>query len=632
MNIIMVRKILGVILLVVLSSAYSFAQNKYNYDFEQNWEWVDLMLSEQCQMFGVLEQVKYLRDEVNLNEGRSLFRELAKLDSLNQIRLLPKIVESDLAINRSRFARLITPVVENVDFSDNFGGIVRAAVRLTELRNSFQEENKLFDKRDYFLKTTEQIPSDIKLNFLSRDAEFILNNLSKPLSEEDYNSFYGSDEVTAYLALFPNHCITKEELINCFRQVKKNDPLTNVYISCNPLSFMSLGKVNQYFNEFSSTLSVTLNEKQNIVFSCAYLLAQFFPSNIVVDRYVNLTYGTRVCGWKGNNKEILLDLSRFGDNYELLTKYLTRELFTDVKNGAQLDVIKYLYSNEDTLLIKLVEEVYDNGISNYLAPILQANRPSALLEKDFALFRKTYKSITEKRPYAFIDSLFNIGTSEMYYHSMGTQMTYSIDVYLGRTSVRNALLLGPLYFFKQYMDTYSNNDSRIRKVFQLTKDFEEKINRLNKSISYDMLRDLVDIKLTKDDTVNINPSVRNVIKKYKDRKNDNWYLQLLIGKLYFDNDFYAESLPYFLNSLPGIISREKFVKEIGNEYLSKTAFKESVEMFDKYIVFSQGSPDAYLKRGMAYYNLGETEKAKSDFEKVISLDPENNLAKDYLNK
>jgi len=394
---------------------------------------------------------------------------------------------------------------------------------------------------------------------------------------------------------------------------------------------MSLGWVNEYNKEFSSTLSIVKNEKQNIIFSCAYMFSQFFPSNIIVDRDVNLTYGTRVCGWKGNNKEILLDLSRFGDNYDLLTKYLTRELFSDVKNGAQLDVINYLYSNEDTLLIKLIEEVYDNGVSNYLAPILQANRPSALLEKDFILFRNTYKAITSKKPYAVIDSMFNIGSAEMYYHSMGTQMTYSIDVFLGRTSVRNSLLFGPLYFFKQYIDTYKNNDSKIRKVFHLTKEFEEKIETLNRSISYDMLRDMVDIKLTSDDTTKINPKIRSELKKFKDRK-DLWYLNLLIGKLYLDKDLFPESLPYFMNSLTGIISREKFVKDIGMEYFTQSAFKESIEMFNKYITFSHDAPDSYLKRGLAYYNLGDFDNAKLDFEKVISLDPENNLAKDYLNK
>jgi len=631
MNIIRAPKIVGVLLFVLFTSVHSIAQNKYNFDFEQNWEWIDLLLSDQCQMFGVSEQIKFLRDEQNINEGRKLFRELSKLDSLNQLRFLPEIIKSDLLINRPLFTKLITPVAESIDYSDNFGGIVKAAVKLTELRNSFQEENKPFDKRDYLLKTTEQRPTEMNLNFISRDAEFILNNLSAHLTEEDYNSFYGSEEVTAYLALFKNSCITKEELINCFRQVKKNDPLTNIYIICNPLSFMSLGWVNEYHNEFSSTLSIIKNKNKDIIYSCAYLLAQFFPSNIVVNRDVNLTYGTRVCGWKGNNKEILLDLSRFGDNYELLTRYLTRELFNDVKNGTQLDVIKYLYNNDDTLFIKLIEEVYDNGISNYLAPILQANRPSALLEKDFALFRKTYKSITDKKPYAYIDSLFTIGSAEMYYHSMGTQMTYSIDVYLGRNSVRNALMFGPLYFFKQYIETYNNNDSKIRKVFHLTGDFENKIEALNHSISYDMLRDMVDIKLTTEDTSKINPAVANLLKKYKQRY-DIWYLNLLIGKLYFDKGYFAESLPYFLNSLPGIASRGKFVKEVGEDYFKKASFRESIEMFNKYIAFSYGTPDSYLKRGISYYNMGELDSARTDFEKVISLDPENILAKDYLTK
>ena len=100
----------------------------------------------------------------------------------------------------------------------------------------------------------------------------------------------------------------------------------------------------------------------------------------------------------------------------------------------------------------------------------------------------------------------------------------------------------------------------------------------------------------------------------------------------FDNDFYTESLPYFLNSLPGITRREKFVKDIGEEYFEKASFKESLEMFNKYIALSLGSPDSYLKRGLAYYNLGDYENAKADFEKVISLDPENSIAKEYLGK
>jgi tetratricopeptide (TPR) repeat protein len=55
-------------------------------------------------------------------------------------------------------------------------------------------------------------------------------------------------------------------------------------------------------------------------------------------------------------------------------------------------------------------------------------------------------------------------------------------------------------------------------------------------------------------------------------------------------------------------------------------------MFTNYISFSLGSSDSYLKRALAYYNLGDYENARADFEKAISLDPENNLAKDYLNK
>jgi len=86
--------------LLFLFIADTFAQNRYNFDFEKDWDWVDLLIDDQSRLFQVQEQIKYLRDEFRIEEGRILFRELAKLDSLNQLRDLPEVINEDIAKNR----------------------------------------------------------------------------------------------------------------------------------------------------------------------------------------------------------------------------------------------------------------------------------------------------------------------------------------------------------------------------------------------------------------------------------------------------------------------------------------------------------------------------------------------------
>ena len=391
-----VNSIIYGLLIVLISANSGFSQNRYNFNFDEKWEWVDLMIDEQCSLYGVLEQLKFLRDEYDINTGRLLFRELSKLDNLNHLNLLTSIIERDVSVNREYFKKQFSPYIGNISYEENFGGIIRAAVILTELRNSFNEENKLFTDRNYLIKPAEQISSDMKLSFNYSNAEFLLSTFRSPLTETDYKSLYESDIINNIISNFYKDGISKDEFINCIREVSSNEPLINIYIICNPLAFMSFGNVRNNIDDYSATLNVIKKEEQNIIENCAYLLSQFFPSNIIITNNIDLLYGSRIIGWRGKDNEIQLDLNRFGNNYELFTKYLTRELFFDVKNATQLNTIDYLYSNEDTILIKLIEEVYDNGISNYLAPILQANRPSSLLEKDFSLFKRTYKAIIDR--------------------------------------------------------------------------------------------------------------------------------------------------------------------------------------------------------------------------------------------
>ncbi|HWQ82096.1 MAG TPA: DUF5700 domain-containing putative Zn-dependent protease [Ignavibacteria bacterium] len=614
--------------LLFLFIADTFAQNRYNFDFEKDWDWVDLLIDDQSRLFQVQEQIKYLRDEFRIEEGRILFRELAKLDSLNQLRDLPEVINEDIAKNRRKFFEIYIPAVKDADFSETFGGIVRAAVLLANIRDNFGEEKKPFGDRKFIVKSTELKKTNIQITFNYNAADAILDALTRGADE---NELVSIPEMKFLMENFDNKCVTREDLINCFRQVRRNDPLTKLYILSNPLAFMCFGYVEQFSDEYRKSLALVKREEQNILENSAYLLSLFFPENIDFKNSVYMFYGSRNCGWRYRDNSILMDLSRFGDDYELLTKYLTRELFFDERDDIQLNVMKYLYTGADTTIYNLLDEVYSNGVSNYIAPILLSNRPSALLEKDFILFRKTMKAIDEKAMQEVIDSMFAIGVNEMYFHSMGAQMAYCIDVYSGRDALKHTLLFGPLYFFQKYIDTYLLDDSPIRKVFRLPSNVEAKILNMNRSISYDMLADIVNIKVNNSDTTNINPEVRKVFNKYKSRR-DNWFLNLITGRLYLDRGFYAESLEYFMYSMQGIIDRAKFVRDIGDTYFDNKAYKESVKMYEKYVTYSGGTVESHSKLGAAYFESGDIEKAKTEFETVIRMDPDNSKAKEYLLK
>lgn len=371
--------LIAAVMLLILSGG-SKAQVKYNFDFGKDWDWVDLLIDEQSSLFGVQEQIKYLRDEFQIEEGRILFRELAKLDSLNQLRDLPEIINEDIVKNRKYFFSIYIPAVKDIDFGEHFGGIVRAAVLIAKIRDNFNEEKKPFADRKYIVKLTELKKSNIQMTFNYNAADNILDALLKSTNESDIVSI---PEMKFLLENFDNKCVTREDLENCFRQVRRDDPLTKIYIVSNPLAFMCLGYVETFHAEYKKSLDVIKREEQNILENSVYLLSLFFPENIDFRNNIYMFYGSRNCGWRYRDNSILMDLSRFGDNYELLTKYLTRELFFDERDDIQLNVMKYLYTREDTIIYNLLDEVYSNGVSNYIAPILQANRPSSLLEKDY---------------------------------------------------------------------------------------------------------------------------------------------------------------------------------------------------------------------------------------------------------
>ncbi len=64
--------------------------------------------------------------------------------------------------------------------------------------------------------------------------------------------------------------------------------------------------------------------------------------------------------------------------------------------------------------------------------------------------------------------------------------------------------------------------------------------------------------------------------------------------------------------------------------LEERRFMEAVDAFSELVALSPDMTGAYGNRGLAYLNLGRDEEAKSDFETVLQLDPEDAMGHSML--
>ncbi|MCX6163988.1 MAG: tetratricopeptide repeat protein, partial [Ignavibacteriae bacterium] len=259
------------------------------------------------------------------------------------------------------------------------------------------------------------------------------------------------------------------------------------------------------------------------------------------------------------------------------------------------------------------------------------NRPLSLLEIDFFHFKATTNAILFKRKKSVVDSLLKAGFSGRFlFYTMGAQMAYTKARTLGRTASNDALIYGPMEFFKIYVDAYEADKKQITDKFQFNSRFEDKIFEMRTKIPKEIYREMYDINVRYIDPSPI-PGVLEKIKlKYIKDKEESYYFYLIGGQLLFDNGFYNKSLVYFnkcINELPAKINVSR---KMGLSYYEKEAYEEAIEMFNNYVKYSPLSADPYLQRGKAYYMKKQFDKAKTDFEKILQINPANEEAIKYL--
>ena len=626
--------------LVIFFSALNLrAQINYEFDFNKKWEWFELYSSQPAISNQLIKTIQELSNEWSIEEGRNLFKYLTKLDSINEILNLPKVIDTDSNASKNIWKYYAANELKYFSEPETFRGLIMAAVVITKIKKDIFPERRIFSNKNFYIKITDKIDTASHIYFNFSGATEIYNLCAaNNIGDREINTI---DTSEAMQVLFKknNPYFTRDLLINFLVLSKNKSPVYEIYKLLNPFSYGGIGFAAAHMTEFRNVVLTINKQRENLKFYSINLLSQFFPKDAWLEANVFFLFGNLVDRVNKNaistseeyQEKLLVNLNTIGDDYEYLARYLTRRLFIYEKYNTQLDIHQYLFANEDTLIFQLMNEVYDGGISNYMAPILEDNRPLSLLEIDFFHFKATTNAILYKKKKTVVDSLLKAGFSGRFlFYTMGAQMAYTIDRTLGRTALVNALIYGPLEFFKIYIDAYEADKKQITDKFRFSEDFEEKVYAMRNKVSNKIYRVMYDMNVKYKDPTPIPGELEKMKIKYTKDKEDSFFYYLIGAQLLFDNEFYPKSFEMYAKVINELPERKNVSRRLGLAYYGKGAFTQAADMFGFYLKFSQNSEDAYLLRGKSYFMAKDYAKAKEDLEKVLLVNSFNEEAKNLL--
>lgn len=542
----------------------SFPQDKYGFDFDKNFEWYDLLLCDNTKISPVLTSyVRSLMDEFTIEDGRNFFRELTKLDSITEIKNISQIAALDSDTIPGNWKVLLDSSLASFSEPDNFSGLINAAYLLSKfhLKEGFSGNN--FKKVKYEPNITPSHSLDIKLEFEPYPAYYTLEMLGKDsLTPDDLMVIDTSLIFRSFCDSTINPGMNTEKLIGLIKYSQQKKPLFKIYKIINPGCFRNLGGVSLYTKDFGEVLNTIQEKEINLKTAALYLLSTYLPAGTSFYTKAYLAFGNFIDTVINEPNNFIIRLENVADDYERFSRLTARGIFKVIWDDIEIDINSYLVKKEDSLFLSVIDNIYYSSCINYIATQFKEDRPSSMLEKDFAFFNKTISAIEKKNKKSVIDSLVHTGFSgQAPYFTMGMQIANYIDRFSGKEKLRNSIMLGPVYFFNSYIETYRQDTKQIKEVFRFNDYFEKKVNEWSSSSNYEVEQDLLGIQKDHSDTAKFFSEIRKLNDKYRSNL---FIFNLMTGEMLSKFEYYSLALGYLKKSQPYIPNQDAIKRKISD--------------------------------------------------------------------
>ena len=581
-----------------------------------------------------LEALKILeqfRDDLPIEQGRFLFKNLSLLDSVNMVKQLSEVTNYDLTRDKDKWKTRLDTTFQNFDSENNLSGLIYAAKLLSDIYKTAPINASIFSGVTFISKPSEDLPqSGINVNF----------KWEKAYNTLDIFDLYSSSGIKKenIVDLFPGEQDSiLDNYLNDFKNALSDNPLFNIYKLINPECFNNLGGIFIYKNDIRNCLNILKENSYSVSQELQVYLQEYLPAGLIFNPEVNFCVGFP------SAKMEQINLEYYGNTYLNIKNNIARRLFLKSKEHYYTNVFNYLVTGKDTLFLKVMDEVYNGGILNYVVPVKYDNRPLTLLEKDFNHFRRITGEIRKGSSISFIDTLYGIGMgSTKLFHTMGTQMAASIEKAVGKTLLINSILSGSVYFFKHYKEAYTEDPVNIREVFRFPDYFEKKIDSLSSLMPEKIILDVDKIKMfvtgfenpdaekTQNLLLEKTDSLYKAYSKNIDYKNNLPFVNMLFADLFLSQSMYKKAAESFLKSFPSLPNKSYSAKNFALSLYDRKAYEEALTFFNDFVKYSYNSTESLVLRANCFIKLNKIEEAIKDLEIVTDLEPWNDEIKILL--
>lgn len=540
----------------------SFPQERYGFDFGKNFDWYDLLLNDNTKNSVVLTSyVRSLMEEFSIEDGRILFRQLAKLESLSEIKNLSEIVKLEDDPELANWKFLLDSSLAVYNEPNNFSGLVNAAYLLSKFHLKEGFNGNYFKKKKYEPNIVPSHTLDINLEFEPYPADYMLDILGKDsLTSDDLIVLDTSIVFRSFCDTSINPGMTTEKLISFINSAQQKKPLYEICKIIHPGCFRNLGGVSLYVKEFKEVLNTIRAKEDNLRAEALYVLSMYLPGGTAFVTKAYLALGNFIDTVKDENDNFIIRMENVGDDYERFSRLAARGIFKVIWDDIEIDINKYLVKKEDSLLLSIIDNIYYSSCINYIATQFKEDRPSSMLEKDFAFFNKSVTAIEKKYKKTVIDSLVHTGfTGITPYYTMGMQVANYIDRFSGKESLRNSIMLGPIYFFNAYIGAYEQDTKQIHKIFKFNRYFEKKIAEWSASSNYEIEQDLLGIQKYHSDTAKFFSEIRKLNDKYRSNL---FIFNLMTGEMLSKFKYYPFALGFLKKSQPYVPNQDEIKRKI----------------------------------------------------------------------
>jgi tetratricopeptide (TPR) repeat protein len=426
---------------------------KFGFDWSSSWQWSQIeALPFQNPL--TIADLQKLSKNLPLDLAHILFMNLAKLDNLSDVRLVPDRIGIDRVTSNLQHCQPILNQIQNMAPRNDLDSLISSAYELATIRSQCQNWFIPDVLNNPFPSVSlQKSPPNININLDFHTARYIITCLTSPnITDADWKKLLHDPVIQHLLEQRGKAQLNSAQLQEWLLRAANNDPLNRLYEWVYPQSYYDFGGVAVDYAIYSHLLDNLQAHAEEISSVAAHRLTVGIPADMNLKVNVQFLFAGDVDGWSTKNG-LGIDLEHFGDNYLHLMSVISHECYHRAQNKAAIFRITLDKNDTDRAFFDmLLSSIWTEGTASWIGNTWPQSPSESQLDKDFAAFHSVFDTLYIQHDLPSYRNQIESGLKMAgLLYRIGWHMTQFLQEHKGKTALADSLVLGPAYFFDQYV-------------------------------------------------------------------------------------------------------------------------------------------------------------------------------------